>query len=813
MLAHWKSVLFPASLVLALLTGCQSGDDPAEPAYRAELVRTTHGVAHITAEDYGSLGYGEGYAAAEDHLCNIARGLLEGRGELARHLGPDDGGGYPLAPRTENANLVSDLIVRAMDIAGQARTALASQAPEDREWLAGYTAGYNRFVREQGASQSSWCAGADWVRPVEPVDFMARMVMVAQTAPRMAGAVAAAQPPAQEAQDAALQVSESLIARAAAAVGLDGFGSNAWAFGRARSENGRGLLLGNPHYPWYGDYRFWEKHLTIPGELDVYGAHLLGAPGVAIGFNDAVAWSHTVSASERVVFYRLKLVPDDPTTYYYDGEPRRMRAQAVSVAVLQDDGSVAMQEHTVWFSHYGPMVSLPGMAWDRNTAFTLRDANAGNYSLLAQWKAMNRARDLDEFIDAHRRYNALPWVNTIAASADGEALYLDNSTVGDLTEEAIAAWRDSLATDRQVAGMYAGQGWVLLDGSDSRFEWRDDNGAPLPGTVPFEQRPLLRRHDYVFNSNDSYWLSNPDAPMSGYSPLYGTTETARSLRTRMNLLLLAAEDPYGHAGEGARFNRREITEALFSNRSLAADLLLEPLIAACKASPKIDVGTESIDLTAACSALSQYDGHLDEDSAGAVLFREWLAQYPVAETTRAGKLFAQPFDDSDPLNTPSGLADPDLALQRLAAALAVLGRAGLPADAPLGSAQFAYRGGEPIPVHGGNSREGVANLQVAAVPRHPVAGVSATPVEGSPTLTTAGYPIVHGSSFILLVAFTNDGPAAEALLTYGQSGDPGSAHFVDQTRLYRAKRLRPVLFERPAIEAHAVSRRTLTGPR
>ena len=59
---------------------------------------------------------------------------------------------------------------------------------------------------------------------------------------------------------------------------LRDMGSNAWAIASERSENGKGLLLANPHYPWYGIARFWEKHLTIPGVYDAYGAGLIGAP-------------------------------------------------------------------------------------------------------------------------------------------------------------------------------------------------------------------------------------------------------------------------------------------------------------------------------------------------------------------------------------------------------------------------------------------------------------------------------------------------------------------------------------------------------
>jgi acyl-homoserine-lactone acylase len=416
----------------------------------------------------------------------------------------------------------------------------------------------------------------------------------------------------------------------------------------------------------------------------------------------------------------------------------------------------------------------------------------------------------------------MPWVNTMAASADGRALYLDNSTVGNLSEEAISLWQERLASDPRTANLYAERGMVLLDGSDSRFAWVDVPGTPVPGTVPFEQRPRLERRDYIFNANDSYWLTQPAAPLTGYSPLYGPEATARSLRTRMNVQLLEPDSPYGYAGDDGRFNRREIQEALFSNRSLAAELLKDALVEACRTTPAATIEGERRDLTAACDALDAFDGRLDENSRGAVLFREWLARYDYAEHFDAGSLFAEPFDAARPVTTPAGLADAALALEQLAAAVAVLEAAGLPLDAPLGAAQAAYRADERFPVHGGNRHEGVANLQVSAKPGepllpadlgHPNGDLDTAPVADSRLLTASGYPIVHGSSFILTLAFEEAGPAGEALLTYSQSGDPASPWFSDQTALYRAKTWRPVHFTRESVEADLQSRRVLRGPR
>jgi acyl-homoserine-lactone acylase len=84
-------------------------------------------------------------------------------------------------------------------------------------------------------------------------------------------------------------------------------------------------------------------------------------------------------------------------------------------------------------------------------------------------------------------------------------------------------------------------------------------------------------------------------------------------------------------------------------------------------------------------------------------------------------------------------------------------------------------------------------------------------VGGSRLLTAEGYPIASGSSFIMALEYTSDGPRATAILTYSQSGDPDSEHFADQTALFSQKRWRPVLFTRQAIAADTKRDYTVSG--
>ena len=768
----------------SLLDGCP---------YQATIRRTGFGIPHILADELGSLGFGQGYALAEDHLCTLADQVLKVRGERAEFFGPGDA----------NRHLNSDLAYRALGVHERAEQSLNTLPGDAIDLLRGYAAGYNAYLAEVGADGvSGWCRGEAWVRPISAVDLLAytKDVALIGSARSILDFISAATPPAGSSTAGAATRAPLAWQRPGA-----GGGSNGWAIGSDRSAGGRGMLVANPHFPWTGEARLWESQLTIPGELDVYGVSLVGFPGVNIGFNSHVAWTHTFDTGRHMTFYSLDLVPGKPTSYFYDGAERAMTARELTVQVRQPDDSLAEVRRTFYASHYGPIVDPGGLGWSTTRAYTVRDANIDDDALVPQWLAMGQASDMDAFQRIFAELQGIPWLNTMAADETGRAWYVDGSRIPNLSQAAIAAWLSALQTDPLTA-VFDSLGATLLDGSHSLSEWVTTPGARAPGLVPFAAQPQLERRDYVFNSNDSHWLVNAETRLEGYSPLFGTERTARSPRTRLNALLLA------NTPAGWRFTLTDVQQRLLSNRSLTAELLADAIVARCDGASPVTADGQQVDLGAACAALAGWDRRFDAVSVGAVVFRELLARFEIGDFLNAGPLFANPFDAADPIGSPSGLAAPtpgsDVVLTALARGVVLLEQFGIPVDAPLGEWQYALRGGK-IPLHGGaDDREGVANVVVGAISSIPTTLEPADAVTGGrhdadlifPSgLGDGGYVVAFGSSFVLTVAYTDAGPLAEAVLTYGESGDPDSPHFADQLPLFAQKQLRPVLFTEPQI--------------
>ncbi|MEM7779882.1 MAG: penicillin acylase family protein [Pseudomonadota bacterium] len=749
-----SSIALVAAATTAVIGTAAYAQD--EPQYDATITRTTYNIAHVESETWGGVGYGVAFAYAEDNICMLAEEFATLAGTRSYYFGPDNSA---VLGFTTVDNLTSDIFFRArLDLEALA-AGWEEQSQTARDLVDGYVAGYNRFLRDTGAENlPEACRDAAWVKPITRDDMLRlnekQMLLASSLA--LAPGIAMAAPPGSEeasAEDLAVVIEphEDLT-----------FGSNGWAFGGDATADGSGLLIGNPHFPWAGPSRFWQVHIKGPDGYHVMGTGLAGTPIVTLGFNKDIAWTHTVTAARHFTLYALTLASDDPTVYIVDGERREMESTTVSVPM--PDGADPV-ERTLYSTDFGPVVTLPGtpMAWSEQLAFTLRDANAGNQRAIDTWVGIGMAKNVQEIEDVISASLGIPWVNTIAADRDGNALHADITAVPGVSAEFIAS------CGTPFSGLVADR-VTLLDGTRSQCNWREAGGSSTDGLLPAEDQASRIRRDYVTNSNDSYWISNPAEPYRQLSPILGDFEEALTLRSRSNYLETEA------TLAAARMDHARAKELVFGNKSLAADMVVEPVLALCEGAQ----GLED-----ACAALAGWDREFELDSKAAYLFAAFW------EKVRSnGSLWSVPFDASDPINTPHTLqtdgANGEALLTALGEAGSELEAAGIALDARWGDVH-AYRvtvDGEAraIPLHGGPGVAGVLNMQ------------RGRPVEG-------GIHPVHGSSYIQIVGFGEDGPVADAILSYSQSTDPNSPHFSDQTEIYSTKTWHRLPFDAEAIEA------------
>ena len=121
-----------ALMLAAVATTPLAAQAPAAPALasQVEVLRTTHGVPHIRAQNLKAAAYALAYVQLEDYGPRVAFALVRARGEMAKWFGRDSiDSDYPARIGHEEA-------VRHFDALDQ----------DTRDVYDGFAAGANRYV-------------------------------------------------------------------------------------------------------------------------------------------------------------------------------------------------------------------------------------------------------------------------------------------------------------------------------------------------------------------------------------------------------------------------------------------------------------------------------------------------------------------------------------------------------------------------------------------------------------------------------------------------------------------------------------------
>lgn len=785
-------------LLVTNLSGAPAAAAP--PTYSATITRTEHGIPHITASDFGGLGFGSGYATAQTSTCTLADIVLTARGERSKYLGPDapfDDGVAINGTNFQIDALVADLHNRKV-VEGILADPKAGPGAEARQMVEGYAAGVNKYLSDLGGSQNITdpaCKNAAWIAPnATALDvwygvYLANIIastgnflkeIVGATPPSLTdpglpslatfGIVPPELPDADE-LTASLRTDEN-------------FGSNATAIGGDASTTGSGMLLGNPHFPWNGRFRFTQQQLTIPGQYDVAGGSLIGSPVVNIGWNSDVAWSHTVSTAYRFTPYEYRTVLSPFTYLTANGLLKKVEKRNVTVTVKNSDGTLGTRSTSFYRTPQGYVIDAPNqlMGWTPLSFFAIRDANGEHLRTIDTFLEMGKATNVRDLLQRQDAAGGMPWVNTTATDRNGDVLYADHSVVPNVSNNLANLCMTPIGRVlQQLAGLPA------LDGTfaDSVCNWGTDKDAQRPGIFGTKNLPATVRRDWVMNANDSYWLPNPAQKLEGYARIIGCERCVRTLRTRM-------VDRYVmDALEVGKITPVQLRGFEHENRVMGAEVMGAngDLVKVCEAAQGGD----------ACPVLAAWDKTSNTDSVGNHIFEEFVKRIP-----KKGLLVGGPYkvfySNADPVNTPRDLDETNpKTIRAMKEAIAYLRSKNIPMNATWGSLQVAGdRGAPPIPLGGGlGDQAGNANALASR-------GV----------LANGGYlrPITYGSSHIQAISFLPGGAVdARTILTYGLSDNPNSPWSSDQTVLFSNKQWVDFAFTPSQVASGAISSVTVSG--
>ena len=560
-----KINLFAKLILLSFFTTSCAQTEKAE----TQIAWDTWGVPHISATTVEDLFFAQGWAQMHNHANLILELYGSSRGKGAEYWGQE---------KFEN-----DMLIHTLGFGELAAAWEEKQDPEIKTIYAAFIKGMNAYANAHPDTIDDKNAQ---VLPLTTKDMNMHSMYVIFT--RFIGGKDLGR--IQEWPD---------------------MGSNTYAIAPKRSASGNAMLVQNPHLPWWQEFLFFESHLNLNGK-NMYGTTLVGFPGIAIGFNENLGWSHTDNTIDNADTYELELKDGG---YLLDGERKEFEVTSKIIKVKQNDGSIVDQEIPLMKTVHGPVVNKSA-----NKVLALRMVGLDRPNMFLQWWRMINSATFTEFEEALKMAQ-IPFWNVMYADTQGEIFYLFNGLVPKRSSGDWAYW------DRVIPGGKSADVWTEVHNYDDLPKVKNPEGG------------------WLQNANDPPWTStipmtlNPDDYPSYMAPQYMPFRPQRAAR-------MLIED------ESITFD--ELVAYKHSTRLEFADRILDDLFVAIDAS-------SSAKAKEAKTVLEVWDREADADSKGMLLFYNWANKFNVWNDSN----YIEQWSMNNPNTTPDGLADPANAVQLL----------------------------------------------------------------------------------------------------------------------------------------------------
>lgn len=201
-------------------------------------------------------------------------------------------------------------------------------------------------------------------------------------------------------------------------------GSNNWVVPGTKSETSSPIISNDLHLSYTIPALWIPLRLNLtkgPQAHRVFGAALVGAPGIIVGHNDDLAWAVTNGTDDVLDFYRLRFRDEKRTEYIFDDEWRPLISREEKLLVRGGNPEILMLREThlgpLWIDNHqdGPSAKIPEgvvMKWIGHEAS----------NELKAFLRLNRGRGVLACPDAFEHYVS-PAQNFICADRAGRVGY------------------------------------------------------------------------------------------------------------------------------------------------------------------------------------------------------------------------------------------------------------------------------------------------------------------------------------------------------------------------------------------------------
>ncbi len=537
-----------------------------------------------------------------------------------------------------------------------------------------------------------------------------------------------------------------------ASLGLDGLardmgeptGSNGIAIAPKNTQAHHALLLINPHTSFY--FRS-ELQMTSDAGLNAYGAATWGQFFLYQGFNDRLGWMHTSTQSDAIDQFLETIVHKDGKLFYrYGNALRPVATAAVTIAYRTKGASLASKTFTIYRTHHGPIVGKTADGRWISEAMMFAPVPA-----LEQSYELTKARDYHAYMQV-MELKANTSNNTIYADADGHIAYLHPQFI----------------PRRDPQFDYT----KPVDGADPRTDWR---GLHALDDAPHLLDPA---GGWIQNTNNwPYSAAGADSPNRKNFPPY-MDDGGENMRGLHAVALLKGRTD---------FTLASLVSAAYDAGQPGFDILVPTLLAAYDGLPPTDPMRAR--LADQIAVLRAWDRRWSASSVATTLAVYWgEALWHEAGEAPHRSSVAVYNDVLARLSAAQKLKALTIACERLKQDFGTW-------RTPWGEANRFQRLTDDIDPHFSD-----------AAPSLPVAFTSAQWGSLASISGPQNPGIKHrygddGNSFVAAIEF---GPkiSAVAVSAGGESGDPHSAHFNDQSLRYTTGKLREVYFYPQQLAGH-----------
>lgn len=593
-----RRILAIASLLLLLVPPVLPGTSRAQVSTeaadislpglerRVRLITDRFGVPHIYARSDADAYFMMGYVHARDRFFQMDVSRRQGSGTLAELLGP--------GPNDQTLN--SDVQLRTLGLRRAAAASRTAYSPEAIAVLRAYANGVNAWLEanqlppEYAALELTKAGVPQW----EIIDSLVVAKLIAfglsfdnsdltNTAtlaayqragqatgfdgtklffddlfrsapfdptvsiyePQITGSVAEAGPAAELIKPQTIRAASEFLKSTAEIPLLDNrktdVGSNWWVVSGEKTDTGFPMLANDPHLSLGSPAVFYEIHQVVRSGRDqepmnVYGVSFPGAPGIAQGFNNRIAWGSTSNPLDVTDFYQEQVIINPITrlptaTRFREGvEPLRIIPEIYRVNQVGDGAVDDLTQLAPGPRPSGVFVSPATFVVPRRNNGPLITAPTGPNSreltaISVQYAGFSRTREVEALLAFARAENVGDFKRGLQFFDIGSQNWSCMDTAGNIAY--FTSGELPLREDLQAGTVDGLPPFFVRDGTgEHRNEWiRNDNPAPDQALrfeiLPFEELPqtINPTRGYIANANnDPIGITLDNNPLNQLRP-------------------------------------------------------------------------------------------------------------------------------------------------------------------------------------------------------------------------------------------------------------------------------------------------------